>query len=139
MMAAKLQALGAMIKYTEYADMDHYITWKVYGEPDLLPWLFRQNRLRTNGVHIPRGKIERGGAVFSAVRKNDCIELRWQSAAVPDAVELYTLNGRMLRRRQVDGGAEGPISLRLPFGQGALFIKIIKKGVTLHAQLFSSK
>jgi poly(3-hydroxybutyrate) depolymerase len=139
MIVAKLQSLGVTTKYSEYENMDHYITWKVYGEPDLVPWLFSQSRHGSNGVRLPREKRERGGVSYCAVRKGSRVDLSWKSAAVPEAVELYTLSGRMLHRYAVDGRGASPISLRIPFGQGALIIKIIKKGVTLHAALLPSK
>jgi predicted peptidase len=43
-MVAALQEVGASIRYTEYKLLGHDIWDKAYSEPDLVDWLFSQNR-----------------------------------------------------------------------------------------------
>ncbi len=43
-MNEKLRALGAEVRYTEYADVNHNSWEKAYEESELLPWLFAKSR-----------------------------------------------------------------------------------------------
>lgn len=43
-MVAKLKALGAKVKYTEYPGVDHSSWDNAYIEPELLPWMFAQHK-----------------------------------------------------------------------------------------------
>jgi predicted peptidase len=43
-MVTALQAAGAKVKYTEYADLGHEIWTRAYAEPGLLAWLFAQKK-----------------------------------------------------------------------------------------------
>jgi len=43
-MVAALRELGATVRYTEYKLLGHDIWDKAYSEPDLIDWLFSQNR-----------------------------------------------------------------------------------------------
>jgi len=43
-MLARLKALGADVKYTEYPGVNHNSWEKAYADPDLLKWLFNQKK-----------------------------------------------------------------------------------------------
>jgi len=44
-MVEALEAVGGNIRYTEYPGEGHGISGLVYGEPELLPWMFSQAKL----------------------------------------------------------------------------------------------
>lgn len=44
-MIAAIRLAGGMPKYTEYESAGHVIWDKVFGEPELLSWVFAQNRI----------------------------------------------------------------------------------------------
>lgn len=44
MVAALKEKGSTVVKYTEYAGLDHGIWFKVFDEPEMLPWLFAQTR-----------------------------------------------------------------------------------------------
>lgn len=47
-MVEALKELGStVVRYTEYAGLDHGIWFKVFDEPEMLPWLFSQSRATT--------------------------------------------------------------------------------------------
>jgi predicted esterase len=134
MIVEKLQSLGVKTKYTEY-DMDHYIPPLVYGEPELFPWLFAQNKHGQNKVMPPQKQGETGSARYSAKRNGDRVELAWNLSVTPDAAEIYTINGRMLHRYPIEGRNVFAISLPRTCAQGVLFVKLVKSGLTLHADI----
>ena len=41
---AALRALGADVRYTEYANVQHNSWTRAYAEPELIPWLLAQNQ-----------------------------------------------------------------------------------------------
>lgn len=45
-MVAALRALGSSVRYTEYADLGHDTLARAYREPELVPWLLGQRRVR---------------------------------------------------------------------------------------------
>jgi predicted esterase len=131
MIVSKLQSLGVTTKYTEY-DMDHYIPPLVYGEPDLLPWLFAQNKNSQNSV-LPQKKQEgRDNFRHFKLRKGGRAELSWNLSEMPGAAGIYALNGRMLRRCPIAGRDASAMSLPIPCVQSALFVKGAKNSGTLH-------
>ncbi|MBC7931390.1 MAG: hypothetical protein H7Z38_12580 [Rubrivivax sp.] len=44
-MIAAIKLAGAAPKYTVYKGAGHVIWDKVFGEPELLPWVFAQKRI----------------------------------------------------------------------------------------------
>jgi predicted esterase len=135
MIVSKLQSLGVETKYTEYANMDHYIAPTVYAEPDLLPWLFGQNKNGPNLVLHPEKQAGKDNSRYCALRKGNRIELSWTLSGTPDAAEIYMLNGKMLHRYPIVGRTASAMSLLMPYAQNVLIVKFVKNGVTLHAEL----
>ena len=134
MIVAKLQSLGVQTKYTEYEGMDHYIPFLVYGEQDLLPWLFAQNKHGSNIILHPKKQAGSNNVRCFAMRKGNRIELSWNLSAVPDAAEIYTLNGKMLQRCPIAGGNSSAMSLPMPYAQSVLIVKFVENGVSLNTE-----
>ena len=137
MIVAKLISLGAHPKYTEYEGMDHRCWDMAYAEPDLLPWLFAQNKRNQIPVLHPQKQTSVSSGRYCALRKRGRVELSWDSSVKPDAAEIYAPNGRMLHRYPMAGLNASTMSLPLPYAQGVLFVKFIKNSVTLHTEFVS--
>jgi predicted esterase len=138
MIVTKLQSLGVQTKYTEYAGMDHYIPSLVYEEPDLLPWIFAQNKHNSSMLLRPEKQAVSDNIRYFAMRKGNRVELSWNLSAAPDAAEIYTIGGRMLHRYPVVGGNASTISLPMSYAQSMLIVKFVKNGKSLNTEFISS-
>ena len=58
MTAALLEAGSGVVKYTEYEGLDHGIWFKVFEEPEMLPWLFAQG----TGIRDDYADLSKAGA-----------------------------------------------------------------------------
>ena len=96
-----LTKIGKPPKYTEYSGMDHYVWQKAFKEPDLLAWIFSQNKASVSLLqNISLQKKHIGRYIVSCYGTS--MKITWPARNVaPDLVEFYTLDGKCLFRKVI--------------------------------------
>ncbi len=96
MIVDALTKIGKPPKYTEYAGMDHYVWSKAFKEPDLLPWLFSQNKGVISLSHDMNMQSKCSSRCIVSCYGTK-VKISWPDKnAAPDLVEYFTLDGRCL-------------------------------------------
>lgn len=94
-----LEKIGKPPKYTEYEGGGHYIWGAAYSEPELLPWLFSQYKGKQN--HVKKGWQIQNKEPVSAIKSSRIILLTWKQPANPDVVDMFSLDGRSMKKYKV--------------------------------------
>lgn len=94
-----LEKIGKPPKYTEYEGDGHYIWGAAYSEPELLPWLFSQYKGKQN--HVKKGWQIQNKEPVSAIKSSRIILLTWKQPANPDVVDMFSLDGRSMKKYKV--------------------------------------
>jgi predicted esterase len=94
--------IGKPPKYTEYEGREHNVWPTVYNEPDLLPWLFSNDKSKP--VHTIKNKMQRiqNRKPVSLIKNNKVIQITWKPSAHPDLIELFSLDGRCILIKNVN-------------------------------------
>jgi predicted esterase len=128
-----LQALGSKLKYTEYENLDHNCWETAYSEPDLIPWMFAQNKTDNSPIIRNRKLLARNSDNFMI--KNHSLITTWNFSINPEMVELYSLNGKCVFKHSIIKSTSSSISLLLPhYAPGKYLLRLVIKNMPIYIQ-----
>ncbi|MBN1758907.1 MAG: prolyl oligopeptidase family serine peptidase [Chitinispirillaceae bacterium] len=95
-----LTGLGTPPRYTEYEGAGHNVWTTAYDEPELLPWLFDQER--STPVHTGKKAAHsyRKTPTLKAIKTNRKITLSW-TGILPYEIGVFSLSGKCLYKAAV--------------------------------------
>lgn len=137
MIVEVLQRSGGKPKYTEYKDLGHNCWTTAYAEPDLLHWLFAQNK--KNGTSPAKNIFEKPVVNFSCSPiKNHSLMKSWKCSLKPEVLELFLLNGKCVFRHPVIGSNSLATSISLPqSAHGRYVLRIVSNKLPVLTKAFS--
>ncbi len=104
--------LGKPPRYTEYEGGEHNIWDRAYDEPELLPWLFEQDKSSTVRTGYRERTTAGKRAIVTAVTTNRKITLSW-NGITPSEIGLFSLNGKCLVKTQIRHSNRTSVTIRL--------------------------
>lgn len=115
-----LEKAGYPPKYTEYEGKKHSIWTTAYNEPDLLPWLFAQNKSQVvHNVKIHSMQSSHDSQV-SLKKCRNVLSIIWKPSVQPEVIELFTLNGRCAVSREITRSNRHVYTLALKRGRESI-------------------
>jgi hypothetical protein len=120
-----LRRLGSKPKYTEYGDLYHECWTTAYSEPDLLSWMFSQNKQMNNAVIHTNGNYY-VKSNYGAAIKNHTLLISWNYSEKPEAAQLFALNGKCVFQHRIFEDGSSSASIGLPhIAHGAVLLKLV--------------
>lgn len=96
-----LTKIGKPPKYTEYKGRGHFIWEDVFDEPELLPWIFSQNKTSQSIKQHIKSQIKPQDH-YKVSCYGSTMKITWPARDVaPDLVEFFTVDGKLLFRKVV--------------------------------------